>query len=355
MTGHEQHVDTIVVGGGQAGLAVGHHLAARGRDFVILDAHAETGQSWRDRWDPLRLFTPAGFSHLPGMRFPAPARSFPSKDDTADYLQDYARQFDLPILHDTSVERVSRAADDSNYALTAGTRRWRADNVIIATGAHTTPHIPNFAGDLDPTITQLTARDYRRPTQLPPGPVLVVGAGNSGAEIALDLLTHHHPVWLAGRDVGHIPTLGNPLYRLMRHITIDTWPGRQLIPLARTSGGDPLGRVTRRQLRSPGLHRVLRITDARSGLPALADGRLLEPATVIWATGYRPDYSWIDLPVLDTAGHPDHHRGITSQPGICFAGLPFQTSFASHLIGGVGTDASDLVDHLAARPLSERG
>ena len=136
----------------------------------------------------------------------------------------------------------------------------------------------------------------------------------------------------------------------MRHITIGTWPGRQLIPLARTSGGDPLGRVTRRQLRSPGLHRVPRITDARSGLPALADGRLLEPATVIWATGYRPDYSWIDLPVLHTAGHPAHQRGITSQPGICFAGLPFQTSLASHLIGGVGTDAADLVDHLAARP-----
>ena len=345
MTSHER-VDTVVIGGGQTGLAVGQQLATQARNFIVLDAHADTGRTWRDRWDSLRLFTPAGFSHLPGLRFPAPARSFPTKDQTADYLQAYAARFAVPIRHNTRVEHLGPAADGDGYIVTAGSRAWRAENVVIATGAHNTPHIPAFSTELDPAITQFAAQDYRRASQLPPGPVLVIGAGNSGAEIALDLLQHHRPVWLAGRDVGHIPALGNPLYRVMRAITVDTWPGRQLIPRAQASGGDPLGRVTRQHLRHANLQRVPKITGARQGLPALPDGRLLEPTTVIWATGYRPNYTWIDLPITDHRGQPTHHRGITRQPGIYFAGLPFQSSLASHLIGGVGADAFNLIAHL---------
>jgi putative flavoprotein involved in K+ transport len=176
--------DVVVIGGGQAGLAVGYHLARCGQRFVILEANDQIGASWRNRWEGLRLFTSANHDGLPGLRFPAPGHTLPSKDDVADYLETYAAKFNLPVRTGVAVDRLTRDEDDG-WLVLAGGRRFEASQVVIATGAYQRPKVPEFALELDPGILQLHASDYRSASQLRDGPVLVVGASNSGAEIAL--------------------------------------------------------------------------------------------------------------------------------------------------------------------------
>lgn len=340
---------TVVIGGGQAGLAAGYHLARRGREFLILDAAERTGDSWRHRWDSLRLFTPAGYSHLPGMPFPARRGAFATKDEMADYLADYAEHYRLPIEHGVRVERLESAGAD--FLVTADRRRWCARNIIVATGAHTTPRIPAFAAQLDAGIMQLSSVDYRNPPQLPSGPVLVVGAGNSGAEIALDVATRSsnqdRPVFLAGREVGYLPglALSSGLFPLMR--LLGSWGAEQV---GRRLGGraDPLGRVRRGDLAVAGIVRLPRMNGVRDGMPLLADRQIVEVTAVTWCTGLQPDYSWIWLPIFDSTGVPRHRRGVTEAPGLYVLGLPYQSRIASHLVGGVGDDAGDVVGHLTA-------
>ena len=343
-------LETVVIGGGQAGLAAGYHLARRGREFVILDAAERTGDSWRHRWDSLRLFTPAGFSHLPGVPFPARRGTFPTKDEMAGYIAGYAEHHRLPVEHGVRVERLER--DGADFLITAGSRRWCARNVIVATGAHTTPRIPELAAELDPGITQLSAVDYRNPAQIAPGPVLVVGAGNSGAEIALDLATgsgiDDRRVSLAGRDVGYVPgsALGNGVYPLLR--LLGGWGARQV--RRRLQGvGDPLGRVRPGDLTEAGVGRLPRVTGVHNGIPLLADGRTVAATAVVWCTGLYPDYDWVRLPVLDDTGRLRQNRGITEHPGLYVLGLPYQSTITSHLVGGVGADAAHVVDRLMAR------
>src|SRR5688572_7753195 len=192
-----ERFEVVVVGGGQAGLAVGYHLARRGLRFVILDANARIGDSWRKRWDSLRLFTPARYDGLPGLPFPAPAHAFPTKDDMADYLESYAARFDLPVRTGVRVDQLARQED--RFILSAGGRRFEADNVVVAMATHQVPWVPPFASALDPGVVQLHSGAYRNPAQLRDGRVLVVGTGNSGAEIALEVAARH-PTWLSGRD-----------------------------------------------------------------------------------------------------------------------------------------------------------
>ena len=198
--GDSEHFETVIIGGGQAGLAAGYHLTRRGRPFVILDANERIGDAWRNRWDALRLFTPARYDGLPGWPFPAPARSFPTKDEVADYLVAYAARFALPVRTGISVTRLSRMRD--RYVLAAGEHRFEADHVVVASGAYHSPRVPAFAAELDPDIVQLHSTEYRDPSRLRQGDVLVVGAGNSGAEIARDV-SGRHRTWLSGRDTGH--------------------------------------------------------------------------------------------------------------------------------------------------------
>lgn len=345
-------VDTVVVGGGQAGLAAGYHLARLQREFVILDAGEHSGDSWRHRWESLRLFTPAGYSHLPGTPFPGRRERFPAKDEMADYLDGYAERHRLPIEHGVRVESLAQTSD--GFALVAGQRRWSACHVIVATGAHSTPRVPPFVGDLDADHTQLTSLDYREPAQLPPGAVLVVGAGNSGAEIALDLATRSSPrrrVLLAGRDVGYVPRLGTgtaayPLMRLLGH-----WGARQ-VRRRLGDAGDPLGGVRPAQLVDAGVVRTARVTGTRDGKPLLVDGDTLDVTTVVWCTGLAPRYDWLSPELLDGTGQLRHHRGVTDRPGLYVLGLPYQSTIVSHLVGGVGADAARVVGHLATRSLS---
>jgi putative flavoprotein involved in K+ transport len=344
-------VDTVVIGAGQAGLAVGYHLTRQNRDVVILDAGQRVGDAWRNRWDSLRLFTPASFNHLPGLPFPAPRSYFPTKDEMANYLEAYAARFQLPVQLEVEVEDLGR--DGDHYAVTASERALEARQVVVATGVATIPRVPAFAGQLDPAIVQLHTADYRNPGQLGEGAVLVVGAGNSGAEIALEL-ARTHPTWLAGRDTGRIPiTLGGPVFWLMnRLLTADTSLGRRFA--AQASGkGSPLVRVRPRDLTDAGIRRVPRVTGIARGRPKLEDGRVLEVDNVVWCTGFARDNRWIRLPVFGPGGEPLHRRGVVdTEPGLYFVGLPYQHSLASSLVGGVGPDAQYVAQQVTTRAVA---
>jgi putative flavoprotein involved in K+ transport len=359
--GAPERFQTVVVGGGQAGLAVGYHLARLRLPFVILDANQRIGDSWRTRWDSLRLFTPARLNGLPGMPYPGPAQALPTKDEVADYLEAYAAHFDLVVRTGVRVDRLSRLGN--RFVLTAGDRRFEAEQVVVATGGYQTPRVPTFASELDPSIVQMHSTEYRSPSQLREGAVLVVGAGNSGGEIALET-SRGHPTWLSGRDTGHEPTrpgtvpdrLLTPVLWIMatRVLTVKTPIGRAVKRHFRHRG-IPLARVRRKDLAAAGVERVPRTEGVRDGLPQLEDGRALDVANVIWCTGFRPDFRWIELPILLEDGYPVHERGVVgSEPGLYFVGQFFQYSLSSVLIGGVGRDAEFVAMHIASRLHDDR-
>ncbi|MEX1259158.1 MAG: NAD(P)/FAD-dependent oxidoreductase [Gemmatimonadota bacterium] len=357
LTGAE-HVETIVIGGGQAGLSVGYHLKRRGLPFLILDANDRIGHAWRTRWDSLRLFTPARFSGLDGMPFPGDRHHFPSKDEMADYLEAYAARFDLPVRSGTRVSRLSHAG--GRFIVQAEGRRLEADQVVVAMSDFQKPRVPAFAQALDPGITQLHSIDYRKPAQLQSGDVLIVGAGNSGAEIALDV-SKEHRVWISGRKVGHIPfriegrvgrlLLVRLVLRVLFHrvLSVSNPIGRKARP-AFVSKGGPLVRTRPKELAAAGVTRVPRTQGAHDGLPQLEDGRTLDVRNVIWCTGFGPGFpEWINLHVLD-GEHPVHESGIVpGRAGLYFAGLLFLHSVSSEMIHGVGRDAERIVRAVEAR------
>jgi putative flavoprotein involved in K+ transport len=354
-----EHVETVVIGGGQAGLSVGHHLARQERPFLILDANQRVGDAWRKRWDSLRLFTPARYNALAGMAFPAPAHSFPTKDEVADYLEAYATRFQLPVRTGVRVDRLLR--EDGRFVVTAGDRSWEADNAVVAMSTFQVPRVPPFATGLSPEIVQLHSAGYRNPSQLQEGGVLVVGAGNSGAEIALEVASRH-PTWLAGKESGHVPfriegaaarLVFQPLlFRVVGHrvLTVDTPIGRKLRPRL-LSHAAPLVRVKPRDLAAAAIQRVPRVIGVRNGHPLLADQQILEVANVIWCTGFGPDFSWIDLPVFgENQNEPTHHRGVVAnQPGLYFVGLYFLYAMSSGFLPGVDRDAEHIVHTILAR------
>jgi putative flavoprotein involved in K+ transport len=358
-----EYVETLVIGGGQAGLAVGHELKRRGRPFLILDAHPRVGDAWRRRWDSLLLFTPARYNSLPGMRFPARGGAFVTKDEMADYLEDYARHFDLPVRTNTRVDRLARAGD--RFCVTAGNQTFEADNVVVAMANFQQPKAPPFAANLVPRIVQLHSHDYKSPAQLAPGPVLVVGVGNSGADIAIDV-AKDRPTWLAGQESAAIPFRIEPFFarnialrgvRFVGHhvLTVRTPIGRKARPQFLTSA-TPLIRVKPKDLLAAGITRVGRIVDVHDGLPVSEEGQTVDVANVIWCTGFRPGFSWIDLPVLGDRQEPQHERGVLPQePGLYFVGLEFVYAATSATITGVGRDARRVVKHLASRTPTKRG
>ena len=348
------HFETLIIGGGQAGLAVAYHLKKRGRPFLILDAQERIGDSWRTRWDSLRLFTPAKYDGLPGMRFPARGWSFPTKDEMGDYLESYAERFELPSRTGVTVERVTR--DGDRFVVEADELRLEADRVIVASGAHRVANTPAFASELDPRVTQLHSSEYRNPQQLRDGRVLVVGAGNSGAEIAFELAPTHATL-LSGKESGQIPVrhgsfaarLTLPLIRFLGYhvLTLKNPIGRKLAPKL-AAMATPLIRIKAKDLEAAGVERVPRVAGVRGGLPVLEDGRVLDVENVIWCTGFRHDYPWIDLPVFEETGEPLHERGVVrAAPGLYFMGLLFQYAEASDVLPGVGRDAEYLARRIA--------
>ena len=357
--GASERVQVVVIGGGQAGLSVGYCLARRGLSFVILDASERVGDAWRKRWDSLKLFTPAKYDGLIGLPFPAPPFSFPTKDEMADYLELYAKHFDLPVRSGVKVDRVSRAGDV--YIVEAGGQRIEADHVVVAMATYQSPRVPECAKELDPGIVQLHSSQYVNASQLREGSVLLVGAGNSGADIAIDLARSRR-VYLSGRHPGNVPfriesrlarALLPILFRLVFHriLTVDTPMGRRARPSIISKGG-PLIRVKPGDLVAAGVERTPRVEGVREGRPLLADGRALDVANVIWCTGFNPGLSWIDLPtpLYGSDGEPLHERGIVrDEPGFYYVGLHFLYSFSSTMIHGVARDAERIADTIQAR------
>ncbi len=355
MNERPEHMETLVIGGGQAGLAVGYHLSRHGLPFLIVDANESVGDAWRNRWDSLRLFTPNFFNGLPGMPYPGDRWDLPTKDEFADYLERYAKEFDLPVRTGVRVERL--AWNGQQFVATADDRRFEADNVVVAMSSWQQPRVPEFASELDSGIVQLHAADYRNPGQLREGDALIVGVGNSGAEIAIEL-SQTHRVWLSGRPFGVLPfrptsavarVLMPFVGRIIFHrvLTTDTPIGRKARP--KMLAGDPLIRVKPKDLAAAGVERVPRTAGVVEGLPQLEDGRRLDVANVVWCTGFHPGFSWIDLPVLGPQ-EPKHNRGIVEdQPGLYFVGLKFLYSKSSEQIHGVGRDAARIADAIAVR------
>jgi putative flavoprotein involved in K+ transport len=348
-----ERYETAVVGAGQSGLAVGYHLSARDVDFTILGDEQRVGDNWRNRWDSLRLFTPARYSGLPGMPFPATPSHLADKEEVADYLERYAERFDLPVQLDTRVSRLTWNGELFQLGIDRSATVIEAENVIVATGAFQRPRVPAVSRRLSPAIRQLHSSEYRNPFNLPDGPVLVVGAGNSGAQIALEL-SQSRKVWLAGRDTGHMPRrlLGRDvfdwLWPVMRRATTATRLGQRM-RRSIWSSGDALIGIPERNLREAGIARVARLDSERDGMPVCGDV-VLEPSVIVWCTGFSPDYRWIDLPVFGADGFPRHERGIVAEAaGLYFLGLRFQHRLNSSLIGGVGEDAKFIADRVAQR------
>lgn len=349
--------ETVIIGGGQAGLATAYHLTQRGASCVVLDHHERIGDNWRRHWDSLKLYSPARYDGLPGMPFPADDWSFPTKDEVANYLETYADHFDLPVLGGVTVQKVTKA--DDRYVIDAGDRQFEADNVVVATGTFGKPHVPEFASELDEGILQLHSSEYQRLSQLKDGAVLVVGASHSGGDIAYEAATAHETV-LCGRSTGEIPfdiesRLSRMVFPLLwfawNHVlTVKTPIGRKLRPDIRNHGG-PLLRVKGADLAAAGVERLTSpVAGVYEGKPMLEDGRVLDVTTVVWCTGFRQDFRWIRLPIVGSDGWPLERRGVVADaPGLYFVGLAFQRAFASMLIGGAGIDAEHVADHITAR------
>jgi putative flavoprotein involved in K+ transport len=340
-------LDVVVVGGSQAGLAMAWHLTQEGRRFVVLEAGPEVGHVWRSRWDSLKLFTPAQYDALPGLAFPAPADTYPTKDPVADYLQTYAATFDLPVRLSARVTRLSKS--DDGFEVQTADQTYRARQVVVATGPFQVPFVPPMAAKLDASVTQVHSAGYRNPQALPEGPVLMVGGGNSGFQIAeelaatrtvdLSIATRYPmlPQRRAGKDLfWWLTRLG-----LLR-VTVNSRPGRRM------SRRDFVIGTNRKRLERAGVRFRPRLVDAEGRTVRFADHRLLEDVgVVVWATGYRSDYAWIHIPGVVREGHVVHLRGVTEVPGLYFLGLSWQHTRGSALLGFVNDDAAYLADRIA--------
>ena len=359
---NSRHIQTIVIGGGQAGLSVGYHLAKRGISFLILDANQRIGDAWRNRWDSLRLFTTARYCGLPGLPFPARGDAFPTKEEMADYLESYAANLHLRVQTGVKVDRLAKEGD--RFVVTAGALRFEAENVVVAMANYQIPRRPEFRkgsrfryrSTAFPRISQSLATAGWGS--------LIVGVGNSGADIAMEVSRTHRPGYL-GKESGHIPWpiegfMGRFFFiRLLRFaghhvLNLSTPIGRKLRPKM-LSRAAPLVRVKPKDLINAGIERVPRVVGVRDGQPLLSDDRTLDVKNVIWCTGYHPGFSWIDLPIFGGDGKPIHERGIVDRvPGLYFVGLHFLYSMTSATVTGVGRDAERVANTIERRTLASK-
>ncbi|QGF24672.1 flavin-containing monooxygenase [Raineyella fluvialis] len=348
-----QQFEAIVVGGGQAGLATSHELTGRGVQHIVLEADERVGDTWRRRYDSLRLFTPVQYSALPGMPHLMPRGALLTRGEFAAYLERYAETLGLPLRTGVRVRRVTRTRDGFDLETTAG--QMAARSVVVATGSTTSPRIPSGAAMLDPAIVQVHTSDYRNPDTVPSGDVIVVGAGTSGVDIAVELAGAGHRTWLAGNPTLQIPEAarrfaGPLLWGFLYHVmTLDTPVGRRAAGQA-VAHGAPLMRLGMKDVAEAGIGRLPRFSGVRDGLPWFGTDEVLTPSSIVWATGFRIDVSWLPPLETDLHGNPVTVRGIVEGvPGLTFVGLPFQYSITSPLIGGVGRDAAYVADRVAAR------
>ena len=345
------------MGGGQSGLAIGYFLARQGRDFVILEAADEPAAAWRARWDSLKLFTPVRYSSLPGRPFPGDPDSYPTRDEVARYLEDYARHFDLPVELDSRVRSLTR--NEETYSLQVDGRTFEAEQVVVATGPFQVPFVPPIAKRLDPEVLQFHSNAYRTPGDVREGPVLVVGGGNTGFQIAEELAASREVHLSIGSRQMPLPQriLGRDLFWYLDRTGVIRKTTASRIG-RRMQGRDTLiGSRPRTLRRRYGVQLHGRAVDVAGRTVRFGDGGEVQPATVIWATGYKLDHSWIHAPVFDERGRLVHERGVTASPGLYFLGLSWLHTRGSALIGWVKDDAEYLADKIntfdkaaAARP-----
>jgi putative flavoprotein involved in K+ transport len=354
-----ERLGTVIIGAGQTGLATAYFLGKAGVPCVVLDEHQRVGDQWRQRYDSLLLNTPAQYDGLPGLPFAAPRGSYPTGAEMGDHLERYVTTMGIVVRSGVRVQAVDRQPG-GGYELSTSDGPIRADNVVVACGAEQLPRVPGFADELDPGIRQLHSSGYHHPGQLLPGPVLVVGSAQSGADIALESVQAGHETWLSGRPVPEVPVpfgsrrmrMGLPvLWFLANHVlTVKTPMGRRMQPEVR-KGGAPLIRTRRADLEAAGVH----LTEAKTvgtddGRPVLADGTVLDVANVVWCTGFRQEFGLVRPDVTGDDGYPAGDGGIVEgSPGLYYVGLLFQTAFASMLIGGAGRDARRIAAHIAVR------
>ncbi len=342
--GHE----VVVIGAGQAGLTMGYYLAGQGRQFVILERSDSVASAWRERWESLTLFTPRRYSGLPGIPFSGDADGYPTRGDVVEYLERYAETFKLPMEFKSNVRRLS--SEDGRFVVDVDGRATRADQVVVATGPFQAPYVPKLAADLDPDVWQAHSTGYRRPGDVPEGTVLVVGGGNTGFQIAKELSSTRKVILSVGARQKPLPQrlAGRDLFwwltktRLI-HKTVDSRLGQRLKDRDTLIGSSP-----RKIRRRYGVELKPRAVTASGRVVLFEDESEVEVDAVIWATGYRPDYSWIDLPIFDSDGRLRHRRGVTDDPGLHFLGLTWQHTRGSALIGWVKEDAEFIAERIAA-------
>jgi putative flavoprotein involved in K+ transport len=346
--------DVVVVGGGQAGLAIGYHLARQGVDFAILEAAPEPAAAWRERWNSLRLFTPARYDSLPGLDFSGDPDRYPTRDEVADYLTEYAAHFDLPVELDSRVRRVRRT--DGGYVVELDDRAYEAGQVVIATGPFQTPFVPTIAEGVGDDVAQLHSTAYRAPDSLPGGQVLVVGGGNTGFQIAEELAGSREVHLSIGSKQTPLPQriLGRDLFWYLEATGLLRKTTESRIG-QRMSGRDTLIGSTPRGLRKRGVQLHGRAVGASGSTVRFDDGTSVDVDAIVWATGYRTDHSWVGVPVFDESGRPVHRRGVTESPGLYFLGLSWQHTRGSALLGWVKDDAEHIVQQVASfRPAAAR-
>jgi putative flavoprotein involved in K+ transport len=350
-----QRLEVVVIGGGQAGLAIGYFLTQQGRRFAIVEAASEPAAVWRSRWDSIRLFTPVRYDGLPGLAFPGDPDSYPGREEVVAYLTEYAHRFELPVELNSRVQSV-RARDDGGFFVELADRAYEADQVVVATGPFQVPFTPAMAADLGDDVVQMHSSDYRSPAELPAGTVLVVGGGNTGYQIAAELAQSREVHLAVGARQTPLPQriLGRDLFRyleatgLMRK-TVTSRIGQRMKDRETLIGSSP------RAARKQGIGMRPRATGASGATVTFADGSHLAVHAVVWATGYRLDHSFIELPIFEGHGRLRHRRGVTEVPGLYFLGLPWQHTRGSALLGWVKDDAQFIAERIAdaARPRAD--
>ncbi|WP_409304806.1 flavin-containing monooxygenase [Peribacillus sp. SCS-155] len=344
--------DLIVIGAGQSGLSMGYWLKQTCKKFIILDKCSSIGESWKNRYDSLILFTPKKYSSLPGLNFPGAPNDLPTKDEVTAYLREYAETFKLPVQLETKITSLSGSREENLFTVTTNQKTYQAKQIVIATGPFQTPFIPPFAHNLPSDVTQIHSSEYKNPSQLKPGPVLVVGGGNSGAQIAVELATKHQVSLSVGQKIRYLPLkfMGKPIFWWFDKLGILRTDRESVMGKKIRSSGDPIFGLELKKLVNQKQIRIFPRTKGQDlGEIIFENNDRLKPSNIIWATGFKPTYGWIDIPdILDRHGKPIHNRGVTNIPGVVFLGQPWQNKRGSALLLGVGEDAKYLAEHLAS-------